>query len=76
VPALSTVTTPTVKSGWPYRPDGRVIYTNGGGGATLGGTGDWMQIISNACEGFAHQARDSLRTSYLDDARIALRSRH
>jgi hypothetical protein len=34
-----------------YRPDGRVIYSNGTGAAPLAGTGDWPQIISNACMG-------------------------
>lgn len=34
-----------------YRPDGRVIYVNGGGTAGAGGTGDWPQIIANAAMG-------------------------
>ncbi len=34
-----------------YRPDGRVIYTNGGGHIPLGGAGDWAQVIANAVMG-------------------------
>jgi len=34
-----------------YRPDGRVVYTNGGGTAAMGGSGDWAQIIANAAGG-------------------------
>lgn len=32
-----------------YRPDFRVIYSNGGGVDTLGGAGDWPLLIANAC---------------------------
>ena len=38
-----------------YRPDFRVIYSNGGGAVPLGGTGDWPRLIANACA--AHAAR-------------------
>jgi hypothetical protein len=34
-----------------YRPDGRVVFVNGGGGASLAGTGDWVQILANAVTG-------------------------
>ena len=53
--------------GLAYRPDGRVVYTNGGGGATLGGTGDWTQIISNACEGLPTRHAILYAPSYVDD---------
>jgi hypothetical protein len=34
-----------------YRPDRRVVYLNGEGNARLGGgTGDWPQLVANACE--------------------------
>lgn len=33
-----------------YRPDGRVIYSNGLGGS-IGGAGDWPRIIANLCNG-------------------------
>jgi hypothetical protein len=32
-----------------YRPDYAVVYSNGGGGYPLGGTGDWPKLIANAC---------------------------
>jgi len=32
-----------------YRPDFKVIYTNGSGAAALGCTGDWPELIANAC---------------------------
>ncbi len=32
-----------------YRPDFRVIYSNGGGGSDLGGGGDWPRLVCNAC---------------------------
>jgi hypothetical protein len=32
-----------------YRPDGRVIYSNGHGDAGYGATGDWARLIANAC---------------------------
>jgi hypothetical protein len=32
-----------------YRPDFRVIYSNGCGAESLGGTGEWPQLIANAC---------------------------
>jgi hypothetical protein len=32
-----------------YRPDGRVVYVNGTGNMSLGGTGDWARLIANAC---------------------------
>jgi hypothetical protein len=32
-----------------YRPDGGVVYSNGAGGAPVIGTGDWPQLIANAC---------------------------
>jgi hypothetical protein len=33
-----------------YRPDRRVIYSNGGGAVSLAGTGDWPRLIANACD--------------------------
>lgn len=33
-----------------YRPDFKVVYSNGSGAFQLGGTGDWGKLISNACE--------------------------
>jgi flagellar hook capping protein FlgD len=33
-----------------YRPDGRVVYANGGGSSNILGTGNWPQLIANACE--------------------------
>ena len=42
-----------------YRPDGRVIYTNGNGTSILAGnTGDWAKIIANAA--WAHPASPGL----------------
>jgi hypothetical protein len=32
-----------------YRPDFKVIYSNGSGGAPLSGTGDWARLVANAC---------------------------
>ena len=32
-----------------YRPDFKVIYSNGSGAFPLGGTGDWPRLIANAC---------------------------
>lgn len=33
-----------------YRPDFRVVYSNGSGAAGIGGgTGDWARLIANAC---------------------------
>jgi hypothetical protein len=32
-----------------YRPDFRVIYSNGSGAFQLGGMGDWGKLISNSC---------------------------
>jgi hypothetical protein len=32
-----------------YRPDFKVIYSNGAGAIQLGGTGDWALLVSNAC---------------------------
>jgi cysteine-rich repeat protein len=32
-----------------YRPDFKVIYSNGFGDAALGGTGDWPRLIANSC---------------------------
>lgn len=32
-----------------YRPDFKVIYSNGTGGFPLDGTGDWPQLMANAC---------------------------
>jgi hypothetical protein len=32
-----------------YGPDFRVIYSNGSGAESLGGAGDWPQLIANAC---------------------------
>lgn len=32
-----------------YRPDKRVIYSNGCGAAGLGATGDWPRLIANSC---------------------------
>jgi len=32
-----------------YRPDFKVIYSNGSGVAALGGTGDWPLLVANAC---------------------------
>jgi hypothetical protein len=34
-----------------YRGDGRVIYSNGSGEATLGGTGDWAKLMANVALG-------------------------
>jgi hypothetical protein len=31
-----------------YRPDGRVVYSNGAGAAAFGGTGDWPRLVANA----------------------------
>lgn len=36
--------------GHAYRPDFKVIYSNGAGAAALGGTGQWAQLIANACD--------------------------
>ena len=52
-----------------YRPDGRVIYSNGGGAATISGaSGDWPKIIANAA--MAHPASPGLlcAPSNVDDA--------
>ncbi|MDX2436193.1 MAG: hypothetical protein QNL88_03980 [Acidobacteriota bacterium] len=35
--------------GHAYRPDFKVIYSNGGGAAQLLGTGDWPLLVANAC---------------------------
>jgi len=35
--------------GHAYRPDFKVIYSNGDGASALGGVGDWAQLIANAC---------------------------
>ncbi len=32
-----------------YRPDYKVVYSNGAGAFQLGGFGDWGRLISNAC---------------------------
>ena len=32
-----------------YRPDFKVVYSNGSGASQLGSTGDWAHVISNAC---------------------------
>ena len=32
-----------------YRPDYRVIYSNGGGESAMGGTGDWARVVANTC---------------------------
>ena len=34
-----------------FRPDGRVVYSNGSGAAGTLGTGDWPQLVANACFG-------------------------
>jgi len=33
-----------------YRPDFKVIYSNGSGAIQLGCTGDWARLIANACQ--------------------------
>lgn len=33
-----------------YRPDFKVIYSNGSGATQLGCTGQWAQLIANACQ--------------------------
>jgi hypothetical protein len=35
--------------GHAFRPDYKVIYSNGAGAAALGGTGDWARLVANAC---------------------------
>lgn len=32
-----------------YRPDFKVVYSNGAGAAQLGCTGDWARLVANAC---------------------------
>jgi hypothetical protein len=32
-----------------YRPDGHIVYVNGCGNTAFGGTGNWPQVIANAC---------------------------
>lgn len=32
-----------------YRPDFKVVYLNGSGNDSFGGTGDWTRLIANAC---------------------------
>jgi hypothetical protein len=32
-----------------YRPDFRVIFSNGAGDSALGGTGDWPRLMANSC---------------------------
>jgi len=33
-----------------YQPDFKVIYSNGSGASALGCTGQWAQLIANACQ--------------------------
>jgi cysteine-rich repeat protein len=35
--------------GHAYRPDLRVVYSNGSGASQLGCTGDWARLVANAC---------------------------